>query len=128
MIEEAKAAWRGLSPRHGADAFRYSPFEERALVHVFRKRPFGIVRWENRILSAEYGGGPCLNVGPNVDRCPFPMPADPPADGSQPSWWFAKQTVRRTAGCLELALGPRRHRAARSSCETRTGPSCAPAT
>ncbi len=102
VIDEYKTAWRGASPRPGADSFRDSPYQGRALVHVFRKRPFGIVRWENRSLSAEYGGGPCLNVGPNVDRCPFPMTADPPADGSQPSWWVAKQTVRRTAGGLEL--------------------------
>jgi hypothetical protein len=100
IVLEQKAARSNARPRRLTDGAS-SSYEGGALWHFFRKRPFGLVRWQTNGLSAQYDGGPCLNVGRAVDRCPFPMPAEPPAEGAPPSW-IAEQTARRSVDALEL--------------------------
>lgn len=102
VIKEWKVAWRGMEHRRPGTDARPSPYESKSLTTVFRKRPFAVVRWRELDLVGEHDGGPCLNVGPNVDGCPFPMPADPPLDGTQPSSWIAKQTRRKSGDGVEL--------------------------
>ncbi len=98
-IREVKATQEGL--RVVAET-RLPRFDLSTMTHLFRKRPFGIVHWQSGRQMGEYRGGPCLNTGPAVDRCPFVMPADGPADGSLPDTWVASQIVHRGTDGVEL--------------------------
>jgi len=99
LIRERKELYQGLRVRGD---FRFPKYDSHAMTYMIRKRPFGIVRWQRFRQMSDYSGGPCLNTGPVVDRCPFVMPADGPADGSTPPSWVAEQTVRRSTDGVEF--------------------------
>ncbi len=72
--------------------------------YKLRRRPFGIQHWFDPALPEtilEHRGGPCLNTEPRTNRCPFPMPAEPPPEGATASW-SAKQTVRSGANGVDF--------------------------
>jgi len=107
VILEGKVSWKGARHRRPGEEVAPSSYHGATLFHTFLKHPFGLVRWEVDGLRASYRGGPCLNVGPAIDRCPFAMPADPPADGSTPPAWVGEQRLQRDPKALVFEYGVR---------------------
>lgn len=63
------------------------------LYHRVRRQSFGVWQsWDAGRRAYEYRGGPCLNVDPGFNQCPFAMPALSLSPAEESSW-VAKQTV-----------------------------------